>query len=122
MRKALLILFSLFALTTFVNAGGPVVGCAGDNGPSIRYYPNPISGMLTLEVQQAYLNEYKTVEVKIVNLLGQEMLPSVARDMNSLVTEIKIDLTDIPAGVYFMEVYTNVNGNSIKQTRKITKN
>jgi hypothetical protein len=103
------------------NAGEPIVAPIGEKGPVIRYYPNPISSILTLEVQQAYINEFKSVEVKIVNLLGQEMIPVVTRDMNTLQTEIKIDLSDIPSGVYFMEVYSTVNGNTVKQTRKITK-
>ncbi|MDX5319659.1 MAG: T9SS type A sorting domain-containing protein [Bacteroidota bacterium] len=121
MKKALLFLLVLFTLGTALQAGEPSGEIIGDKGPSIRYYPNPIQKVLTLEVQLEYLNQYSSVEVKIVNLLGQEMVEPISQDLNGLNHEIKIDLTDVPSGVYFLEVYSFINGNSVKQTRKITR-
>lgn len=111
----------LATLGTATQAGGPVVATDSDKGPVIRYYPNPIQKVLTLEVQFEYVNQYQHVEVKIVNLLGQEMIRPVSMDIGGLTNEIRIDMTDVPSGVYFLEVYSTVNGNTIKQTRKITR-
>ena len=109
------------ALATATQAGGPVAVIDSDKGPVIRYYPNPIQKVLTLEVQFEYVDQYQHVEVKIVNLLGQVMIRPVAMDLSGLTNEVRIDMTDVPSGVYFLEVYSTVNGNTIKQTRKITR-
>ncbi|MBI1223500.1 MAG: T9SS type A sorting domain-containing protein [Bacteroidetes bacterium] len=123
MKKFLLFLLMLVSLGSTTHAGGPDTGeIIGDKGPVIRYYPNPIQKYLTIEVQLEYLNQFSRVEVKIVNLLGQEMVPTNFLDLNGLNNELRIDFTDVPAGVYFLEVYSFVNGNSVKQTRKITRN
>lgn len=121
MKKALLFLLLLFTFGVSTQAGGPVEEILGDKGPVIRYYPNPVQKVLTIEVQLEYANEFQSVEVKIVNLLGQEMIQPVNMDLNGLNNEIRIDMTDVPSGVYFLEVYSMLNGNSVKQTRKITR-
>lgn len=122
MKKTLLFLLMLFTLGAATQASGPITGeIIGDKGPIIRYYPNPIQKVLTLEVQLEYINQFSSVEVKIVNLLGQEMVQPVQVDLNGLNSEIRIDMTDVPSGVYFLEVYSFINGNSVKQTRKITR-
>ncbi|HCS21318.1 MAG TPA: hypothetical protein DIW47_12290 [Bacteroidetes bacterium] len=121
MKKALLFLFLLFTFGVTTQAGGPVTDIMGDKGPIIRYYPNPVQKVLTIEVQLEYLDEFESVEVKIVNLLGQEMIKAISMDLNGINNEIRIDMADVPSGVYFLEVYSMINGNSVKQTRKITK-
>ncbi len=121
MKKTLLFLTLLLTFATAMQAEGPVAKLVGDKGPVIRYYPNPIQKVLILEVQLEYPNQYSSVEVKIVNLLGQQMLQPVSMDLSGLNTEIRIDMTDVPSGVYFLEVYSTVNGNTTKQTRKITR-
>ncbi|MHB1277874.1 MAG: T9SS type A sorting domain-containing protein [Bacteroidia bacterium] len=121
MKKTLLFLFLLFTFGVTTHAGGPVADIMGDKGPIIRYYPNPVQKVLTIEVQLEYLDEYESVEVKIVNLLGQEMIKAISMDLNGINNEIRIDMADVPSGVYFLEVYSMINGNSVKQTRKITK-
>lgn len=121
MKKILLFLFLLFTFGVTTQAGGPVADVIGDKGPIIRYYPNPVQKVLTIEVQLEYLDEYESVEVKIVNLLGQEMIKAISMDLNGINNEIRIDMADVPSGVYFLEVYSMINGNSVKQTRKITK-
>ncbi len=121
MKKTLLFLLMLFTLGTATQAGGPSGEILGDKGPIIRYYPNPIQKILTLEVQLEYINQFTSVEVKIMNLLGQEMIKPVTMDLNGISHELRIDMTDVPSGVYFLEVYSIINGNSVKQTRKITR-
>jgi hypothetical protein len=61
--------------------------------------------------------------VKIVNLLGQEMIPTFHEDLSGINSSIKIDMRDVPVGIYFMEVTTSAaDGSSYTHTRKITKN
>jgi hypothetical protein len=121
--KRLLLLISLVFLSVAVPAlpGGKAETPDKEKGPAIRYYPNPVRTFLTVEVQLEYLNQYSQVEVKVVNLLGQEMIPSVSGDLSGLSNEIRVDLADIPSGIYFLEVYSTINGNTVKQTRKLTK-
>lgn len=121
MRKTLLLLTFIFSVLTTSLAGGGNVGPEVEKGPAIRYYPNPISTKLNIEIELDYLNQYKTVEVKIINLLGQEMIPMKRSDLTAITNEIQIDMSDVAPGVYFMEVYSSVNATTVKQTRKITK-
>lgn len=121
MKKLLLILTLMLAIAPLTQANGPLTDTELEKGPVIRYYPNPIRNILTLQVELEYANQYQSLEVKVVNLLGQEMVKPVVKDYAGLTTEVKVDLTDVPAGIYFLEVYSSVNGNSVKQTRKITK-
>ncbi len=121
MKKLILILILGLSFAPLVQAGGPIVEDVSDKGPVIRYYPNPIQNTLNLEVQLDYVNEYESIEVKIVNLLGQSMIQPITKELNGITSEVKIDLSDVPSGVYFLEVYSTINGNSVKQTRKITK-
>lgn len=119
MKRLLLLLTLMLTLTPMTQAGGPSLDA--EKGPVIRYYPNPIRNVLNLEVELEYANQFKSIEVKVVNLLGQEMVPATFKDIIGLSAEVRVDLTDVPAGVYFLEVYSFINGNSVKQTRKITK-
>jgi len=122
MKKLLLLLILGLSFAPMTQAGGPLLSEeVSDKGPVIRYYPNPIQNTLNLEVQLDFVNQYESIEVKVVNLLGQSMIQPISKELNGITAEVKIDLGDVPSGVYFLEVYSVINGNSIKQTRKITK-
>lgn len=120
MARNLLSIIFVFILAINSSQAGSVLADS-DKGPVVRYYPNPIKNVLTVEIEQDFVNQYRSVELKVVNLLGQQLIPSTNTDLNSLNTEIKLDLSDIPPGIYFLEVYSTINGVSVKQTRKITK-
>jgi hypothetical protein len=93
-----------------------------DKGPLLNFYPNPIVNNLNVEVQIETNNPFEKIEIKVVNLLGQEIIPSVSKSINSLKQAFQFDLSGIPAGIYFVEVYSYHNNAVVKQTRKITKN
>ncbi len=123
MKRALLsiLTFVLFA-TVSIAGNNPVVEGPGDKVPVIKSFPNPVTSELTVEVQLTDRN-FTKVEVKIVNLLGQEMVKPLKQDLSGLTTTFKIDLRDIPNGFYFMEVTSSsASGSSHTFTKKITKN
>jgi hypothetical protein len=62
-------------------------------------YPNPSEGTFYLEIKTAFSDYY---EVKVVNLIGQTMK---RERMESNITH-KIDLSQVPKGVYFLQIDT----------------
>jgi hypothetical protein len=60
-------------------------------------YPNPSNGILNLEISHAGSS---TVEVKVLNLIGQTLRTSQFRTGEAQV----LDLTQLPKGVYFIQV------------------
>lgn len=123
MKRLLLNILLILTFSTAAFAGNmPVSNGPGDKAPIIKSFPNPVTSDLTIEIQLVSTN-YNKVEVKIVNLLGQEMVPTVKEDLNGLSSSFKIDLRDIPNGFYFMEVTTTAaDGSSHTHSKKITKN
>ena len=122
MKKALQIILGLTFLLLSPLALEASKAMTSDKGPVVRYYPNPVQKTLNLEIQFEFSNQYQSVEVKIVNLLGQEMIQPISVETRGLMNEIRVDMSNIPSGVYFLEIYSTVDGNTTKQTRKITKN
>lgn len=122
MNKLLLSIFTILFISIASIAGAATyIEGPGDKNPTIKSYPNPVSTDLTIDIQLA-VNNYNKAEVKIVNLLGQEIIPTVKVDLEGLNNTIKIDCREIPAGFYFMEVTTSASdGTSYTYTKKITK-
>lgn len=123
MNRFLLSILTIFVFTTAAIAGNtPTVEGPGDKTPIIKSFPNPVTSDLTVEVEQSTI-VFTKVEVKIVNLLGQEMVKPLKEDLTGFSNSFKIDLRDIPNGFYFMEVTSTANdGTSHTYTKKITKN
>ncbi len=122
MKKLLLSILVILTFSAAALAGNTPVSGPGDKAPIIKSFPNPVTSELTVEIQLVSTN-YTKVEVKIVNLLGQEMVPTVKEDLNGLTSSFKIDLRDMPNGFYFMEVTTTAaDGTSYTHSKKITKN
>jgi len=76
-----------------------------------RAYPNPTSGMLTIEVL-GYLEE--SAEIQVYSLIG-EMLVTTRFDTHQ---SQQIDLTRYPSGIYFIRL---VSGNSFAIERIIKR-
>ncbi|KAB2918791.1 MAG: T9SS type A sorting domain-containing protein [Bacteroidetes bacterium] len=120
MNRILLTILSVIMFGTAAIAGNAPAG-PGDKNPVIKSYPNPVSSELTVEVQLV-ANNFSKVEVKIVNLLGQDIVPAVKADLEGLNNTFKVDVREVPAGIYFMEVTTTAtDGSSFTHTKKITK-
>lgn len=125
MNKILLSILTLFLFSMAAIAGGDLKSTAGpgDKNPVIKSYPNPVTADVTIEIQLYTANQFSKVEIKIVNLLGQEMVPALHEDLSGITSSVKIDMRDVPVGIYFMEVTTSASdGSSYTYTKKITKN
>jgi hypothetical protein len=122
MNRILLTLLFFIIFSPLAFAGNmPLAEGPGDKNPVVKSYPNPVSTDLTLDVQLV-ANNFDKVEVKIVNLLGQEIAPIFKADLEGLSNTFKIDMRDVPNGIYFMEVTTAASdGSTYTYTKKITK-
>lgn len=87
----------------------------------VRFYPNPIINTLNIDIQLDKAYQGATVEVKIINMLGKVMNETFTGQINGLNSHFEIDLSDVPSGVYFVEIETTANGHSSKVTKRITK-
>lgn len=78
----------------------PVSGLSENNHKTVMdvlVYPNPTSGIVTI-----YLSKISDYKITLLDISGKQMLQSkIVSDM------IKINTTDIPAGLYFIEVVDN---------------
>ena len=88
----------------------------------IKVYPNPTSRLVNLQFYTKNTAHRMAVEIKVKNLLGQSMLSSVNKSFLGAFNSYDLDLEKLPAGIYFLEVYTTVGDETLKQTKRITKN
>lgn len=90
------------------------VGLADHELVSIgNVYPNPANGSTTVT-----FNTQKTanVTVSLTNLLGQEVASVNAGKLAAGVNQVNLNLSNIKAGVYFV----NVTADGARQTKKLT--
>jgi hypothetical protein len=122
MNKVLLTLLFLIIFSPLAFAGNtPLAEGPGDKNPVVKSYPNPVATDLTIDIQ-LLANNFSKVEVKIVNLLGQEITPIFKADLDGLSNSFKIDMREVPNGIYFMEVTTAADdGSTYTYTKKVTK-
>ncbi len=76
-------------------------------------YPNPASDLLTLDFNN--LIGMENLNYKLYNFSGQELL-SENLEQEATVTEKKISVTDLPTGIYFLNLRTS---GEIISTKKI---
>jgi hypothetical protein len=100
----LIILFSLstiaFGNVKFSGSGeenliaAPAIGSEAD----LSIYPNPVKSYATI-AYTSYVDR-----IVIMNIVGKEVRSIVPEDDN---TEVRINLTDLQPGVYFIAAYSN---------------
>ena len=73
------------------------IGVNETSFPTLLVYPNPATGIITVETQGDFPQEYR-----IVNLMGQSLMTGT--------TQGQIDISKLPAGTYFL----TINGKSQK--------
>ncbi len=98
-----------------------VTAAISDRGVQIKFYPNPIITTLNVDVQldsKPAAGAY--VEVKVVNMLGAET-EVFKGQLDAANKHFELELKDIPAGLYFVEIETVNGSHSSKITRRITK-
>jgi hypothetical protein len=78
---------------------------------NVHIYPNPGSGMFTVDVAQST----SKVSVCVTNCLGQTVDPKIAKHN----TKINVDISNMDSGIYFMEIKNN---DKTITTRKVVVN
>ncbi|MCC2546846.1 T9SS type A sorting domain-containing protein [Hymenobacter sp. BT175] len=84
---------------------------ARPNTPTLSVYPNPSKGMVSVSVGQQG-QDYK---LRLTNVLGREVR-TLALKPESAMDVIHVDLTDLPAGMYF---YSLVVGDKVMSTKRL---
>ena len=70
------------------------------NQPELKIYPNPCKDKkVTLEFNSDLLSE-----IRLINILGKEIL---IKRIEIPVNRIQIELTDVPNGIYMVQVKTS---------------
>lgn len=83
----------------------------GNNIRSIRLYPNPMNNSATVDLN---LDEPSEVTVIVYDITGKVAVNIFTGEMNSGNNTIKINTSEIPAGIYF----TTIVSNNVKKTLK----
>lgn len=83
------------------------------NDLSLIISPNPSNGKFAIELSSTGISNNNKFAVKIYNVLGEQIYLSELKPL----THNEIDLSNVPKGIYFVNVY---NGDKI-DTRKIVK-
>jgi subtilisin-like proprotein convertase family protein len=101
------------------NIPGNLIGCGFTNVNELNsqinfeIYPNPFQNQFTVHFNE---NLKGTVEIKIMNLIGEEVFYAVS---NTFEGNIKIELSEgLPAGVYFVEVKADGRNSNLKKLLK----
>jgi len=79
-----------------------------DRQPEVIISPNPTTGILSIGIPD--WNGNTAVSAQLTNASGQEI-----RDLKNLKRSQQLDLSDLPIGVYFM----NISADSFSSTKKI---
>jgi len=80
----------------------------------IKLYPNPTSGMLSIEID----GEFNQIDIRVTNELGQQVIMKQVQNTNLIVNPITIGLEKFSTGVYFIHISSNDN----KAVLKVLKN
>ncbi len=128
-------MLKLLLITTFVTLSAFYATATGDDGLLSRnkaavvaidnpfrlnFYPNPCPKTLNVDIGLDKSAGF-LIEIRFRNLIGKEMT-QVRRDENvSSNNHYEIDLTDLPSGIYLMEVTSYTVGVPSKVTKRITK-
>ncbi|MDZ4757218.1 MAG: T9SS type A sorting domain-containing protein [Bacteroidota bacterium] len=92
----------------------------GEPNFKMNYYPNPVGKNINIEINFDKVGTSQ-VEIHFRNLIGKEMISAFITETNNINPKFEIDLSDLPSGIYLMEIVTFNNGNAAKITKRITK-
>lgn len=83
----------------------------GNKISSIRLYPNPVNNQAAVDLN---LDEPSTVTIIVYDITGKVAANVFTGEMNSGINTVKINTSEIPAGIYF----TTIVSNNVKKTLK----
>jgi uncharacterized repeat protein (TIGR02543 family) len=96
--------------TTLYAKWDPATGIAALPDAAVRIYPNPAKSVLIIDNGQLTINN-----VTIIDISGRQIFNSQFSILNS---QLKLDVSPLPAGFYFIRIETNkgtVTGKFIKE-------
>ena len=73
------------------------------NMNKLKYYPNPVNNVLTVSYSQ------EITGLKLYNMVGQQLM---VKKVNA--TETQLDMSNLPAGSYLLEVSSGANSKTVK--------
>lgn len=79
--------------------------------PVIDLFPNPTSGIVTLNV--ANVSHNSLMKIRVINTIGQDVIETLS--LKSVNGSHPIDLSSLPNGVYYVTVQTNDNKSVAKK-------
>ncbi|MFA6261343.1 MAG: T9SS type A sorting domain-containing protein [Bacteroidia bacterium] len=88
-----------------INAGQSVTGIGNLNAPCLSVYPNPFTSFTTFSLSLPA----EDVEFNLWNAVGQKITPSIHSDLNNLV----LIRSDLKHGLYFYQIRSRKDGNSV---------
>jgi len=112
---------SLYAISssdmTVYHYNGEPLGLTNNlyNIASVTIYPNPVSSSTTIEINT---NESQNVQVTVFDVIGKTVINIPKQELQSGSMKINLDLTGLNNGLYFCQIRTNEN----LQTVKLIKN
>lgn len=113
-------------LVVNVFAGGPVNGVHAPTeisvtDPSVRmsFYPNPCPKLLNVDI--LFEKNISQVEIHFRSIIGKDILPFIFDEKASTSNHYEFDLSDVPAGIFLLEVVTYNNGVASKMIKRVTK-
>ena len=77
---------------------------------NIKLYPNPVSGLLTIELEETV----QELKIEISNSLGQLMEQRTVNGNKIL----NVDMTDYRSGIYFINLITDEKSSVFKITKE----
>lgn len=89
--------------------------------PTVRVnvFPNPCVKILSLDV--FFDKSAGPLEIRLRNVIGKEVIDMIADEKTGAFNHYEIDLGELPAGVYLLEISANSGSNPSKIIRRITK-
>ncbi len=129
MKNILLIILIAFNLQYASASVKPIPSPVDVNQPTdvfgepnfkMNYYPNPVGKNINIEINFDKAGTSQ-VEIHFRNLIGKEMINAFITETTNMSPKFEIDLSDLPSGIYLMEIVTFSNGNASKITKRITK-
>jgi hypothetical protein len=80
----------------------------------LEIYPNPTLGRLNLELKGAW-EDQKDINIKVVDITGRIL----AKDVIDGAGTVRFDFSDLPAGVYFINIITEEGRTIVKRFERI---
>ena len=100
---------------SFNNSNVITVSCKGESDFNFELYPNPVNQKLTVRFLN---NDAESVKLYMTNSIGQIVYQTKFVELE-FSTEIKLDVSNLPEGIYMLNIVYNSSGRLV--SRKLVK-